>query len=231
MRNTYFLSLSAAFVRGRSIRDGEPELPAALRNAELMELSHSQLEQLHVLGVGSGLSLHKFKRTMGLRRVERVFGVLRNLWPENLLDIGTGRGVFLWPLLDAFPHLKVTAIDSNPQRASDLHCVALGGVRNLEVLEMDVTDLKFEEREFDIVTMLEVLEHIPSTNAAITEVCRVAKRFVVLTVPSKEDNNPEHVHLFDEDMLRRVFRDAGIRKVNFDYVPGHIVAVANVSQS
>jgi hypothetical protein len=43
-------------------------------------------------GEVAGLELHKFKQTMGLARVRRVFDLLRSLAPADLLDIGSGRG-------------------------------------------------------------------------------------------------------------------------------------------
>lgn len=76
------------------------------------------------------------------------------------------------------------------------------------------------------MTLLEVLEHIPDTTAALAHACRVARRFVVLSAPSKPDNNPEHIHLFDATGLEAPLRRAGAIRVTFDYVPGHLVAVA-----
>jgi predicted kinase len=49
-----------------------------------------------------------------------VLGILRGLAPRTLLDLGSGRGTFLWPLLDSFPELQVTAVDRSHRRASDI---------------------------------------------------------------------------------------------------------------
>src|SRR5204863_363738 len=70
-----------------------------------------------------GRRVHKLKRSAERPRVRKVLGVLRVLGPTNLLDIGSGRGVFVWPLLDAFPHLPVTALDRSPRRVADLEAV------------------------------------------------------------------------------------------------------------
>ena len=57
------------------------------------------------------------------------------------------------------------------------------------------------------------------------EAVRVAARHVVVSVPSREDDNPEHIHLFDRARLETVFRDAGAQGVSVDYVLNHAVAV------
>jgi len=87
------------------------------------------------------------------------------------------------------------------------------------------SELPFSDGQFDVVTLLEVLEHIPDTAAALREVLRVARRFVILTVPSKPDENPEHVHLFSADRLQSMLRGHGARRVTFEHVPGHLIAV------
>ena len=47
------------------------------------------------------------------------------------------------------------------------------------------------------ITLLEVLEHIPNVGQAIKNACRIASKYIILTVPSKEDDNPEHIHLLN----------------------------------
>jgi hypothetical protein len=224
----YYLQLAAAFVRGRIIQGVEAPLDVQLCQASLESLSLAELEAIFAAGLQAGLRLHKFKRTQGLPRVERVLGVLRSLQPEELLDVGSGRGVFLWPLLTAFPQLPIAAIDQSQQRASDLEAVRLGGVGRLSAWAMDATEMDFEEDAFDVVTLLEVLEHIPRADTALAEAVRVARRFIVLSVPSKPDDNPEHIHLFHEAQLREMLRQAGARQVRFDYVLNHLLAVARV---
>ena len=224
----HYQMLGSAFVRGRSLTDGNPELPSDLLHTPLEQLDDPQRASLFQAGVAAGLRMNKFKKTMGLPRVKRVLGVLRCVCPTAILDIGSGRGAFLWPLLDEFPQTDVTAIDHSPQRAMDLQAVHDGGIQRLTAHQDDVTNLSFDNDQFDVVTMLEVLEHIPLTEAALSEVCRVARRFVILSVPSKEDDNPEHIHLFNEDRLRSLLQQSGVWHVGFDYVPGHIVAVASL---
>ena len=106
------------------------------------------------------------------------------------MDIGSGRGVFLWPLLTELPYRPVTAIDLLPHRLAVIDAVRRGGIERLTCARMDATGLGFPDNSFDVVTMLEVLEHIPHPRRALAEVVRVAARFVILSVPSKPDDNP-----------------------------------------
>jgi SAM-dependent methyltransferase len=219
-----FQRLAAAYVRGRlgtSRDDG-------LFTRPLDALADDELEAAIRVGVDAGLRLHRFKRSMELPRVRRVLGILRGMQPENLLDVGSGRGVFLWPLLDAFPALPVTALDLLDFRVADLRAVRDGGVTTLTAVRGDATALPFADRSFDGVTLLEVLEHIPDFERALAEVCRVARRFVVLSVPSKPDNNPEHIHLFDGATLTALLERAGAAHVSVEYVLSHLIALARL---
>ena len=188
------------------------------------------MAELVEYGREHGLRVHKFKRSAELPRVRKVLGVLRSLGPTSLLDIGSGRGVFLWPLLDAFPDLPVTALDRSPQRVADLEAVHWGGIERLAPVSGDVTALDFPDAAFDVVTILEVLEHLPDARTGAREVLRVCERFVVASVPSKPDDNPEHLRLYTAETLTALFEEAaaalGVRVyVKCEYVPSHIVAV------
>lgn len=217
----YYEKLAAAYVRGKLASDETDDL--FIR--PLDELGEDDFATLIARGLDAGLRLHKFKRTMGLARVQRVIGMLNGLQPASLLDIGSGRGAFLWTLLEHFPELPVTCIDLLDHRVADIEAVRAGGVTNLHGLRMDATAMAFDDGEFDVVTMLEVLEHIPDSAAVAREVVRVAGRFAVVSVPSHEDDNPEHIHLFNRDRLTALFLDAGAARVNCEYVLNHLVAV------
>jgi hypothetical protein len=214
LASRYYLDLACAFIRGKL-----PDAPV-LASADLFRHGES-----------AGLRLHKFKRSSILPRVRRVFGVLHNLAPEHLLDVGSGRGVFLWPLLDTFPSLRVTCIDQREDRVADLQAVSAGGVGRLDATVMDATRLDFPDDHFDGVTLLEVLEHIPEPQLAVAEAVRVARRFVAVSVPSKPDDNPEHIHLFDGQSFTALFREAGISRISIDHVLNHIVALAVVERA
>lgn len=204
---TRYDAFAAAFVRGRTLQRG-------------CEMGSK----------AQGLPLHYFKRVPLLPRIQWALGVLHSLQPAELLDIGSGRGKFLWPLLDAFPDLPVTAVDVDPRRVRDLEAVSLGGIDRLAVREADAARLPFAAGAFDAVTMLEVLEHIRAPGPAVAEAVRVARRAVLLSAPSRPDDNPEHLHLFTEADLRALLLAAGAAQVKVQQAPGHWLVLAHVSK-
>ncbi len=143
--DAYFDTLVAAFVRGK-LASAEPigSADAFLWHGPLGSLSSEDVTHLVRLGLDAGLRLHKFKRTMELARVRRVLGILKGLAPVDLLDVGSGRGTFLWPLLHHFPDLPVHAIDRDARRVADIMAVREGGIGNLSADMMDVTLLPLD---------------------------------------------------------------------------------------
>lgn len=204
------LELAAAFARGR--------LGLARSTSDADALAQGEV---------AGLKLHKFKRTDALPRVQRVLSLLRGLAPSTALDVGSGRGVFLWPLLRAFPSLDVFSCDADALRAQDLGCVSRGGVERLRALRADVTRLPLRDGAVEVVTALEVLEHLHDAREAVRELLRVASRTVIVSVPAHEDDNPDHHHLFDLDELEALFRAAGARRTQRDGARGHLVLLAH----
>jgi hypothetical protein len=207
----YYLALGAAFARSRLGDMTTSGDAAALRE-----------------GLVRGLPMHKFRRLDDrlMARIRCVLALLAELAPATLLDVGSGRGAFLWPLLDAFGDLAVTAIDLDERRATDLAAFAHGWLPRLAVLPMDATSLRYDDDAFDGATVLEVLEHLPDPRLAASEAVRVARRFVIASVPSRPDSNPGHVHLFDRVTLTALFTSAGARAVWLEEVPGHLIALA-----
>jgi ubiquinone/menaquinone biosynthesis C-methylase UbiE len=205
--SNYYVHLAAAWVRGV-----EPALAGKDDNATCEA------------AMLAGLRIHRFKRLSELPRVRRVLGILHGFDPETVLDVGTGRGAFLWPLLDQFPRVSVTCVDLLAHRIDDIEAVRRGGVERLRAMKGDVCSIELDAH-FDVVTALEVLEHVSDPTRATENLLRYAKRAVVVTVPSKPDDNPEHIRLFDKSTICELFRTAGASKIEVSAVLNHLVAV------
>lgn len=208
------------------IRGSYPEETAEIINHSTSDtLDTIQIEQLIEFGKNKDLNLHRFKKTMGLPRVLKVLGYLKGIYPRSILDIGTGRGVFLWPLLDTFPDVKVTCADILPYRIEFLEAVKTGGLSNIHPVLQDISELDFGDESFDVATFLETLEHIPNPENALRNAFRMAKKALILSVPSKEDDNPEHIHLLREEFFTKVLENRSDCTISFDYVLNHMIVL------
>lgn len=222
----YYERLGAAYVRGISVAKKEFRVTNLCR-APFNALTEEEIRTLFRTGMKTGLKMYRFKRTHeNLPRVRRVLGILKSLQFGSLIDVGSGRGVFLFPFLDQFPWVAVTALDIRKDRTEFLEAVHRGGIENLTVLNADICTFPFPENSVDAVTMLEVLEHIPSVEKAVEAAVRMARKYVVVTVPSKEDNNPEHIHLLTKKKLTDLFQSADCERLHFDGVNGHLIMIA-----
>ena len=176
------------------------------------------------------MKLHYFKVKDDLPRVQVVLSFLQGIVPagqcNSLLDVGSGRGAFLFPLLREFPELEVTSLDILPDRVALHECLNAGGIANLHPLLENICTWDAPDKSFDVVTMLEVMEHIPDTLSVVKNAIRLARNYIIVSVPSKPDDNPEHIHLFSNDDLRRLFLENGCAKVKFMSVTNHHVMVA-----
>lgn len=208
--NTHYMAFVAAFIRGRL------DLPEDLDRDQLLRAAHQH-----------ELRLYRFKRKT-LPRVSQVLGTLKGLQPADLLDIGSGRGSFLWPFLDQFETTPVTSVEVDPIRLRDLRAVTKGGIHRLAVWDADVQEDDLGENSYDVTTALEVIEHLPNPHAAAKRLVRATRRFIVASVPSQPDDNPEHLHFFPPETFTQMFREAGATRIDLSWVHGHMVAVIKV---
>lgn len=227
MENEYLRRTAAAYVRGYAKKTGLV-LIENLCEKPIEELNEQELDMLFTAGKNCGLKMYRFKSHCDMPRVKIVMGFLRSVMPESLIDVGSGRGVFLLPFLEEFAGAAVTSVDILPHRMEFLNDVSQGGYPRLNALLADICTAPLPERSADVVTMLEVLEHIPDVETAVKAAVRAAKKFVVVTVPSKPDNNPEHIHLLTKDKLTALFENAGCKKISFDGVNGHLFMTARI---
>ncbi len=246
MEQTLYMQPAAAYVRGMALRardglivsedpdvNGRPlALPPAWLETPIAQLDEQALCGIIERGREAGLKLYRFKNTHDqLPRVKRVLGYLRGQAFDSLLDVGSGRGVFLWPFLQAFPWVETTCIDLLAYRVQFLTDVSSGGLPGLTVMRGDMCRVpQIPDKSRDIVTMLEVLEHIPDPAAALRSAVRIARRSLILSVPNQPDNNPEHIHLFTKSSMTARLREAGCGRIRFDAVPGHMIVFAQVEE-
>ena len=135
----------------------------------------------------------------------------------SLVDVGCGNGVFVNYLTNAKPQLEITGVDRS--------VTALTYV-NTKKREASIDELPFADKEFDCVTCLEVIEHLPETiyQKSLDELARVSKQVVIISVPNNEKledsytkcpnclsifNYELHLRKFDKQKLQQLMSARG----------------------
>ena len=152
---------------------------------------------------------------------------------RTLLDVGCGNGLFLNFLKnqhgDSFSAL--VGVDRSE--------TALGHVQT-DKRRATVDNLPFDNSQFDTVTCMEVLEHlpVPMYAKALSEITRVAKHSIIVSVPYKQNLqeslcecpqcqtrfNPDfHVRSYDENALRSLFVPHAFESIKMLYIGEQVV--------
>lgn len=148
---------------------------------------------------------------------------------SSLLDVGTCFGFFPLLLQRSCPQVDVTALDvSAPilELAREAGA-SRNGAGAVAFVCGDACAMPFDDDSFDTVTALHVLEHLEPSSArrALQEMCRVARRRVVIAVPLEEEPDPayDHAQGFDRESLIQLGEKTGWHCRFEEYFGGWIV--------
>jgi 2-polyprenyl-3-methyl-5-hydroxy-6-metoxy-1,4-benzoquinol methylase len=101
--------------------------------------------------------------------------------PTSLLDVGCGEGLLVHRWAQRLGERRVVGIDL--QEESIQAGWAERQAPNLEYRVVEADSLPFASGEFDLVSAIEVLEHLPDPERTLSEMARCAARHLLLSVP------------------------------------------------
>ena len=115
------------------------------------------------------------------RRVQYVSGLIAND-VSSILDVGCGNGILVNYLDKQFPN-RFARICGTDRSETSLKFV------QTEKVCANIDELPFKNGEFDLVTCLEVIEHLPQEiyTSALKELKRIAGQYIIISVPNDED--------------------------------------------
>jgi ubiquinone/menaquinone biosynthesis C-methylase UbiE len=145
-------------------------------------------------------------------------GFLGNVENRSILDVGTGTGRAARLLA------RAGAIVTGVDRSEEMLKVARerASAQNLKIpfLVGDAQALEFSDRSFEIAISLRLLMHMPRWQLCVSELCRVAERFVVLDYPSSQSVAAI------ESIARRAAHALGVRTEAYRVLNDRAVAAA-----
>jgi SAM-dependent methyltransferase len=137
--------------------------------------------------IPTGNTFDKYgSRNPVVRRLMSGFhGTLDELWsraaPSSVLDVGCGEGVLTVQWAERLGDGRVVGIDlDDPKLRAEWEERRRP---NLEFRAEEATHLSFADDEFDLAAAIEVLEHVPEPEATLTEMARVARNHLLVSVP------------------------------------------------
>jgi len=108
--------------------------------------------------------------------------VLDTLDPDaSVLEVGCGLGESTKRLASKLGNRRFEAIEYDQRLVNKLHEIKFPH----SVKHGSIYEIPYESKSFDGVICLEVLEHLENVDLALKELCRVARKKVIVSVPNE----------------------------------------------
>lgn len=140
----------------------------------------------------------------------------------KLLDVGAGSGGFLMAVRGRYEHCLLHAVESQPSALAFLR----NHIPGLEIVCDSAESLSDVSGSFEVIALLQVLEHLADPMAVLKQIRRLLSPGGVLmvTVPNRDSylvrrdgmrrevlcfGNPTHLQFFNRRSLESLFHHAG----------------------
>ncbi len=134
-------------------------------------------------------------------RLENLVDIIASFKPQNVLDVGCGRGFLVQHL--RWRGISATGTDWSSDAAEI-------GIIN-DIVVANATSLPFKDKAFDVVVSTDFLEHIPKDglNRVVLEMHRVGKRVLgrIAFDDDKHKRNLYHLTVESPEWWREQYPD------------------------
>jgi ubiquinone/menaquinone biosynthesis C-methylase UbiE len=155
---------------------------------------------------------------------------------DSVLDVGFGLGY----------GLKIMSEKANRLSGIDIDRKAIAKMRRSSISpkiktldHYDGYSIPFSEDSFDLVTCIDVLEHVPDYMRLIRSMCKVSRRHVVISTPNRRPEymnrdgspkNPWHIREWSFEEFDQILKELGER-YEWNFLNGPWDGPFTVSQS
>lgn len=166
--------------------------------------------------------LKRWDRRYGMYKRYRAVTQSTGREPGRVLDVGCATGNFL-DAMRRHGGWQPVGVELNPY-ASNYARERLG----LDVFTGTLEEAGFRDSSFDVVTLWDVLEHVPDPRTTLQEIARVLRTggILVASLPNPGTweiglfgpywagwDVPRHLHLFTHDVIARYLEEAGFELI------------------
>ncbi len=154
---------------------------------------------------------------------KRLIALITESKAGSILDAGCGEGFTLSLLKRSKLGKKLVGIDFE----DDALKLAQKINPLLNISKASIYDLPYKNNEFDLVICSEVLEHLTDPVKAISEIVRVSKKYVLISVPNEPyfmlanflrgkylshwGNHPEHINHWTSSAIKLFAESHGLK--------------------
>lgn len=147
----------------------------------------------------------------------------KSVRPVTVLDVGCGEGFSLVSLRRS----KIGKVYEGVDYSYDAIRLGKKLYPKLNIKLGNIYDLPYKDSVYDLVICTEVLEHLEKPHEALSEIKRVAKKYIILSVPNEPfftlgnlfrgkyiksfGNNPEHINHWNAGGFGKFLRSGGLK--------------------
>lgn len=161
--------------------------------------------------------MKRWRRLGAKDKADNIRSLIGDLRFQSILEVGCGTGSVLAQLAEnklADQYCGIDMADPNLHRDES----AIG----MELRQYDGTKIPFFDRAFDMVVATHVVEHVPNPRGFISELNRVASKYVYIEVPcelnirvSPKKLQPSvdtgHINLYNPESFLLLLQTSGLR--------------------
>lgn len=110
-----------------------------------------------------------------------IFSELQEIKPIHILDVGCGEGFTLERFRKKSIGKKIEGLEYSDA------AISLGKkiYPHIKIVKGTIYDMPYKDNSFDLVTCLEVLEHLQEPEKALLEIHRVTSKYALFSVPNE----------------------------------------------
>ncbi|MBP5332022.1 MAG: class I SAM-dependent methyltransferase [Lachnospiraceae bacterium] len=154
---------------------------------------------------------------------------LKNIEPEEIVEIGCGGGRNAGELLKKYPAAKVTAIDYSEVSVGKATAYNSEAIKNgrCTVQQGDVSALALPEEKYDLATAFETIYFWPGLEKCFAQVAKVLKPGGIFMIVNESDGTDEASLKFEKiiegmkchtpEEIEAALKAAGFSKVKSDH--------------